>query len=262
MAPPPPVSVFILARNEAQKIGPALESVSWAAEIVVIDSFSTDGTPEIAARHGARVVQLEFRRFGELRQAGIEHTREPWIFSLDSDERCTPEARDEILRLVADPASADAYLVPRRNLLLGRRIRHSGWYPDYRQPQLFRRGRMAYAVEDDVHEGYRLAADGRLGRMRCAIEQIPYRTLAEAIGKMNRYTSLGVPKQVRSGAASGYAKAFFRASWAFFKAYVLQRGFLDGGPGLVISVLRFENSFYKHVKLIEHRQAPDPSPPA
>ena len=88
------------------------------------------------------------------------------------------------------------------------------------------------------------------------------RTLAEAIGKMNRYTSLGVPKQVRSGAASGYAKAFFRASWAFFKAYVLQRGFLDGGPGLVISVLRFENSFYKHVKLIEHRQAPDPSPPA
>ena len=126
--------------------------MSWAAEVVVIDSSSTDRTAEIVAAHGARLVQVEFRKFGELRQAGIEHTTQPWIFSLDSDERCTPEARDEILRIVADPASADAYLVPRRNFLLGREIRHGGWYPDYRQPQLFRRGRMRYAVEDDVHE--------------------------------------------------------------------------------------------------------------
>jgi glycosyltransferase involved in cell wall biosynthesis len=139
----PPVSVFILSRNEELKIGPALESVSWASEVVVIDSFSTDRTLEICANHGARVVQVMFKKFGELRQAGIEHTSGPWIFSLDSDERCTPEARDEILRIAADPASADAYLVPRRNLLLGRTIRHSGWYPDYRQPQLFTRSTRA-----------------------------------------------------------------------------------------------------------------------
>lgn len=251
MVSKPPVSVFILSRNEEQKIGPALESVAWAAEVVVIDSFSTDGTLEIASKHGAIVVQIEFKKFGELRQAGIAHTTQPWILSLDSDERCTPEARDEILRIVADPASADAYLVPRQNFLLGRKIRHGGWYPDYRQPQLFRRGRMRYAAEDDVHEGWVL--EGRLGRMRSPIMQIPYRTLAEAIGKMNRYTSLGVAKQVRAGASSGFLKALFRAKWAFFKAYVLQLGFLDGGPGLVIAVLRFENSFYKHAKLVEHR---------
>ena len=254
MASPPPVSVFILSRNEEQKIAPALESVSWAAEVVVIDSFSTDRTVEIATGHGARVVQVEFKRFGELRQAGIEHTTEPWIFSLDCDERCTPEARDEILRIVADPGSADAYLVPRRNILLGREIRHGGWFPDYRQPQLFRRGRMAYTASDEVHEGWEL--EGRLGRMRSPIVQIPYRTLAEAIGKMDRYTSLGVAKQERLGAKPGYAKAFLRALWAFLKAYVLQLGFLDGGPGLVIAVLRFENSFYKHAKLIERRLAP------
>ncbi len=251
MASPPPVSVFILSRNEEQKIGPALESVSWAAEVVVIDSFSTDRTVEIATARGARVVQVEFRRFGELRQAGIEHTTQPWIFSLDADERCTPEARDEILRIVADAASADAYLVPRRNILLGREIRHSGWFPDYRQPQLFRRGRMTYSASDEVHEGWEL--DGRLGRMRSPIVQIPYRTLSEAIAKMDRYTTLGVAKQERLGAQAGYAQAYFRASWAFFRAYVLQLGFLDGGPGLVIAVLRFENSFYKHAKLLEHR---------
>jgi glycosyltransferase involved in cell wall biosynthesis len=253
MASKPPVSVFILARNEELKIAAALESVSWAAEIVVIDSFSTDGTVEIATGLGARVVQIEFRRFGELRQAGIENTAQPWIFSLDSDERCTPEARDEILRIVADPRSADAYLVPRQNYLMGRKIRHGGWYPDYRQPQLFRRGRMSYAAEDDVHEGWVL--QGRLGRMRHPIVQIPYRTLSEAIGKMNRYTSLGVSRQERLGASSGFAKALLHAKWAFFKAYVLQLGFLDGGPGLVIAMLRFENSFYKHAKLVEHRQS-------
>jgi glycosyltransferase involved in cell wall biosynthesis len=254
MASKPPVSVFILSRNEEKKIGPALDSVSWAAEIVLIDSFSTDRTLEIAARSGARVVQLEFKRFGELRDAGILHTTQPWIFSLDSDERCTPEARDEILRIVADPAAADAYQVPRQNYLLGRKIRHGGWYPDYRQPQLFRRGKLRYAVEDDVHEGWTL--DGRLGTMKNPIEQIPYASLAEAIGKMNRYTSLGVARQERAGASSGYTKGLLRALWAFFKAYVLQLGFLDGGPGLVIAVLRFENSFYKHAKLVEHRLDP------
>ena len=112
MASKPPVSVFILSRNEEKKIGPALESVAWAAEIVLIDSASTDRTVEIAAGHGARVVQVPFSKFGELRNAGIDHTTQPWIFSLDSDERCTPEARDEILRIVSDPASADAYLCP------------------------------------------------------------------------------------------------------------------------------------------------------
>ena len=254
MASKPPVSVFILSRNEELKIGPALESVSWAAEIVLIDSSSTDRTLEIASGRGARVVQVECKRFGELRQAGIEHTTQPCIFSLDSDERCTPEARDEILRIVADPASADAYLVPRRNILLGRTIRHGGWFPDYRQPQLFRRGRMTYTASDEVHEGWVL--DGRLGTMRSAIIQIPYATLSEAISKMDRYTSLGVAKQERQGVSAGFGKAYFRASWAFFKAYVLQLGFLDGGPGLVIAVLRFENSFYKHAKLVEHRLPP------
>ena len=97
---------------------------------------------------------------------------------------------------------------------------------------------------------------GASARWTNSIVQIPYRTLAEAIGKMNRYTSLGVAKQVREGRSTGYVRALLRAKWAFFKSYVLQLGFLDGGPGLVIAVLRFENSFYKHAKLIEHRDPP------
>jgi glycosyltransferase involved in cell wall biosynthesis len=249
MSTRPPVSVFLLTRNEEHKIEAALESVTWAGEIVVIDSFSTDRTLEIARRFGTKIVQVEFQRFGELRQAGINHTSLPWIFSLDADERCTPEARDEILRLVADPNAADAYLVPRRNLLLGRKIRHSGWYPDYRQPQLFRRGRMDYSVEDHVHEGYVL--HGRLGRMDHAIVQIPYRTISEIAQKMDRYTTLRATHLQRRGKTSSFPAAVLRASWAFFRVYVLQLGFLDGAPGFMIALLRFENSFYKHMKLVE-----------
>ena len=111
---------------------------------------------------------------------------------------------------------------------------------------------MTYAAQDDVHEGWTL--EGRLGRMEHPIEQIPYQTLSEAIAKMNRYTSLGVARQERIGASASFTKAILRAKWAFFKAYVLQLGFLDGGPGLVIALLRFENSFYKHAKLVEHRR--------
>lgn len=253
MPPPPPVSVFILARNEEQKIAEALESVSWAGEIVVIDSNSTDRTVEIAREHAARVVQIPFLRFGELRQAGIAHTSMPWIFSLDSDERCTPGARDEILRIVANPNSADAYLVPRRNVFMGREIRHSGWYPDYRQPQLFRRGMMDYATEDHVHEGY--VVKGRLARMTNPIRQIPYSNLSEAIQKMDRYTTLTVAKMSGRSRGRGLLRALLGAKWAFFKAYVLQLGFLDGTPGMVIAILRFENSFYKHMKVADAARA-------
>jgi glycosyltransferase involved in cell wall biosynthesis len=253
MSLPPPVSVFILARNEELKIAAALESVSWAGEIVVIDSNSTDRTVEIARNYAATVVQVPFSRFGELRQAGITHTSMPWIFSLDSDERCTPGARDEILRIIADPGAADAYLVPRHNTFLGKEIHHSGWFPDYRQPQLFRRGRMDYAVGDHVHEGYVLK--GSLGRMKNPIRQIPYRNISEAIQKMDRYTTLNVAKS-GSRNRGGLFRGLFRAKWAFFKAYVLQLGFLDGAPGFVIALLRFENSFYKHMKAAESRARP------
>ena len=245
------ITAYVLTFNEARQIRDVLESLRWADEIIIVDSFSTDGTVAIAREYGAKIISQKFCGFGRLRNFALDAAKHDWIFSLDADERCTPEARDEILRIVADAASADAYLVPRRNILLGREIRHSGWFPDYRQPQLFRRGRMTYSASDEVHEGWEL--DGRLGRMRSPIVQIPYRTLSEAIAKMDRYTTLGVAKQERLGAQAGYAQAYFRASWAFFRAYVLQLGFLDGGPGLVIAVLRFENSFYKHAKLLEHR---------
>ena len=132
------LSVYILAFNEEAKIGDTIKSVTWADEIVVIDSFSTDRTVEISEQLGAKVVQVKFEGFGKLRMAGIEHTSHDWIFSIDSDERCTPDAKTEILSTIGNDQSKDIFFMPRRNIFMGKKIRFCGWYPNYRQPQLFR----------------------------------------------------------------------------------------------------------------------------
>ena len=179
--------------NEAAKIEASVSSVLWADEVLVVDSNSTDGTPALAQALGARVVQVPFTGFGDIRNRALEHCQHEWIFSLDSDERCTAQARDEILATIAGAPAHDAYLVPRRSYMMGRWIKGSGWYPNYRQPQLFRKGAMRYTL-DPVHEGYELLTGKPLGRLSNEIHQIPFRNLEQVIHKMNRYSSLGVQK--------------------------------------------------------------------
>jgi glycosyltransferase involved in cell wall biosynthesis len=256
----PTISAYIIAFNEAAKIKAAVESVLWADEIVVADSNSTDGTAEIAASLGARVVQIPFQGFGELRNRAIEACRCDWIFSLDSDERCTKELRDEILGLIAGAPAHDVYRVPRRNYMMGRWIRGSGWYPNFRQPQLFRQGAMRYRP-DLVHEGYEVLTDKPVGTLRHAVWQIPFRNLEEVIHKVDRYSSLGAqkmtPKKVSMAGAVGHA------SWAFLKHYFFKRGFVDGWAGFVIAFGNFEGTFYRYAKRYEQTQnwAPPPSEP-
>jgi hypothetical protein len=123
---------------------------------------------------------VPFNDFGDLRNRAVEACRYEWIFSLDSDERCTEAVRDEILSLLSGSPARDVYRVPRRNYMMGRRIRGSGWYPNFRQPQLFRKGAMRYTLEP-VHEGYELLSDKPLGMLRNAIWQFPFRDLEEVI---------------------------------------------------------------------------------
>jgi glycosyltransferase involved in cell wall biosynthesis len=254
------ISAYILTFNEAEKIKAAIETVLWADEIVVVDSSSTDGTVEIAERLGARVVQVPFKGFGDLRNQAIEACRYEWIFSLDADERCTEAVRDEVLAILAGLASHDVYRVPRRNYLMGRRIRGSGWYPNFRQPQLFRKGAMRYTLEP-VHEGYEVLSGKPVGTLRNAIWQFPFRNLDEVISKMNRYSTLGAPKLAHKRVSM--ASAFGHAVWAFLKHYIVKAGFIDGWAGFVIAFAYFEVTFYRYAKRYEAAQkwGPPPSGP-
>jgi glycosyltransferase involved in cell wall biosynthesis len=254
------ISAYILAFNEAEKVKAAVESILWADEVVVVDSGSTDDTAEIAAGLGARVVQVPFHGFGDLRNRAIAACSHDWIFSLDADERCTKAVRDEILGLLAGAPPHDVYRVPRRNYMMGRWIRGSGWYPNFRQPQLFRKGSMRYTLEP-VHEGYELIGDKPVGTLDNAIWQFPFRNLEEIIAKANRYSSLGAQKL--AGKRVSMAGAVGHGLWAFLKHYVFKCGFVDGWAGFVIAFGNFEGTYYRYAKRYEQNQnwAPPPSEP-
>jgi len=254
------ISAYILTYNEAEKIEAAVSSVLWADEVVVIDSFSVDRTAAIATSLGARVVEVPFNGFGELRNRAIEACKYDWIFSLDADERCTQAVRDEILGLLAGTPPHDVYLMPRRSYMMGRWIRGSGWYPNFRQPQLFRKGSMRYTFEP-VHEGYEILNGKPAGTLTNAIWQFPFRNLEEVIKKMNRYSTLGAPKL--AGKRVSMAGALGHGLWSFLKHYIFKLGFIDGWAGFVIALGNFEGTFYRYAKRYEAAQdwQPPPSEP-
>jgi glycosyltransferase involved in cell wall biosynthesis len=244
------VSVYIIGYNEEKKIGAAISSViNWADEVVVIDSYSTDKTEEIATNLGAKVVQVNFEGFGKLRNDAMNFCSHPWIFSLDADERCTPEAADEILKIVRadDQNGAVAYLVPRRNYFMGQKIRFSGWYPDYRQPQLFRKGKMTYSLSP-VHEEYEV--HGETGKINNHIWQYPFENLAQMMHKANRYSTLGAQKYLYKKKGS-LRSALTHGVWSFLQTYFFRGGILDGRAGFAIAFYDLYYTFYKYLKLKE-----------
>ena len=243
------ISVYIIAFNEVDKIRDCINSVLWADEIIVADSYSTDGTTEIANELGAKVIHIPFDGYGDLRNKAIKHCSGDWILSLDSDERCTIKVRDEILRLTSNN-SLDIYRIPRKNFFMGKWIKHSGWYPNFRQPQLFKNGKMKY-TSDSVHEGYLSHSSNKIGVLKNHIWQVPFKNIEELMHKSNRYSSLGVVKLQKKGTKGNVTKAFLHGLWSFVKHYIFKLGFLDGGPGFVIAFGNFEGTFYRYIKLYE-----------
>jgi len=256
------VSVYIIAFNESEKISSAINSVLWADEIIVADSYSQDDTAAVAEKLGALVIQIDFHGFGDLRNRAMDACSCDWIFSLDADERCTPEAKEEILKTISDPQALDAYYIPRRNYFMGRWIKHSGFYPDYRQPQLFRKGALVFK-NDPVHEEYTITSDKPAGYLKQPIWQFPYKNLEEILHKANKYSTLGAEKLTRKGRQATMLTALLRGLWCFFHMYFLKKGILDGWPGFLIALGNFEGTYYKYAKLHELQSdwKPPSSPP-
>jgi glycosyltransferase involved in cell wall biosynthesis len=136
----PRLSVIVIALNQEANIAECLASVSFADEIVVVDTGSTDHTVELARTFTDRVLEAPWQGFGRTKNFALDQARGEWVFSLDTDERVQPSLQDQILAVVAADGPLDGYRVARKNYFCGRWIRHLGWYPDYTL-RLFRRGR-------------------------------------------------------------------------------------------------------------------------
>ncbi len=160
------LSVAIITHNEEDNIRDALESVKWADEIVVVDSFSTDRTQVICREYTDRVYSVEWTGFSEQKNRAVSMTRYPWVFVLDADERITETLRDEIIALLRKSPAVDGYFVPRKNYFGNRWIRHGGWWPDYTL-RLFRREKGLFEMRE-VHEAVKL--NGNTGRLKNPIE--------------------------------------------------------------------------------------------
>ena len=247
------LSVYVMAFNEKEKIKDCLESVKWADEIVLMDSFSTDGTVEIARQYGAKIVQKEFIGFGKLRNIALENCSNDWVLSVDADERVTEELKAEIMQKLSEGPKADAYYVPRKSHFLNIWIRHCGWYPDYRQPQFFNRKKMKY-TEQMVHETYEL--DGKIGYLKGHVLQFPFLSLDQFVRKMDRYSSLRAGEMFTDGKKFSIIQMIVNPLAMFFRMYAAKLGFLDGRVGLILSSLYAYYTMMKYIKLWEKYTRP------
>jgi len=234
--------VTLITRDEAAHIEAALASVAWADEIVVVDSGSTDGTADLARRHGARVEVRAWAGYSAQKNYAASIASHDWILSLDADERVTPELAGEIQSLMTSEPSARGYRVPRVSFYLGRWIRGTDWYPDY-QLRLYDR-RAGQWNGRRVHESVTL--DGEPARLNHDLQHFPYRDISQHLATIDRYTTLAAEEMRAAGRTVSLAGLVLHPPFAFLRNYILRGGFGLGGVGFVVSVL---NSYYVFLKL-------------
>ncbi len=257
----PKLSVTIITRDEAANLAAALESVSWADEIVVVDSESTDATVDIARRYTSKVLVRPWPGYVEQKNRAAAEATHDWILSLDADERVTPELAAEIQAILRGEPSAAGYRVPRVTFHLGRWIRSTDWYPDH-QLRLYDR-RRGHWTGKLVHESVKV--DGAPMDLAGELQHYAYRNLSHHLQTMDRYTTLAARQMRDDGRTAGWLDLALHPPAAFLRNYVLRGGFRDGVAGLVISTLNATYVALKFAKLWElcsHSTSTRPAPGA
>jgi glycosyltransferase involved in cell wall biosynthesis len=247
-----PVTATIITFNEAANIEAALASLSWADEIIVVDSESTDSTAEIARKFTDKVIVRPWPGYIAQKNFAAEQASHDWIFSLDADERVTPELAAEITTTLARGPSAAGYRLPRVTFHLGRWMRSTDWYPDY-QLRLYDRRRARWAGKY-VHESVK--ADGPVEYLRNELQHYAYRDVAHHLETMDRYTTLAAKQMFEEGRRAGLFHVIVHPPAAFFRNYVLRGGFRDGKAGLIVSAM---NARYVRLKFAKLRELCSPS---
>ena len=240
-----PVSVTVITRDEAANIEACLASVAWADDVLVVDCGSTDRTVEIAKATGARVIVKDWPGYGAQKNFAATQAAHDWILSVDADERVTPELAAEIRARLAGEIAVAGFRVPRMTFHLGRWIRTTDWYPDY-QLRLYDRRRARWK-ERHVHES--VTADGPVGQLASDLQHYAYRDITHHHQTMDRYTTLAAEDMYAAGRRAGWTDLVLHPPAAFLRNYVLRRGFSDGVPGFIISVMNAHYVFLKFAKL-------------
>ncbi|CAQ86448.1 MULTISPECIES: glycosyltransferase family 2 protein [Photorhabdus] len=246
------LSVVMITQNSADLIRDCLASVSWADEIIVLDSGSSDDTCQIAQAMGAKIFSnTEWPGFGRQRQLAQQYASGDYIFMIDTDERVTPELKASIQQVLNHADNNKVYSCARRNLFLGRFMKHSGWYPD-RVLRLYARDRYQYN-DNQVHESLEthgapvVILKGDLLHLTC-------RDLMEFQRKQLNYAKAWAKQRHEQGKQCSYFSIFSHTFGAFVKTWLLRAGFLDGKQGLILAIVNAQYTFNKYAALWEKRQ--------
>lgn len=245
---PVSLSVCIITLNEQDNLPRCLKSVAGlASQIVVVDSLSTDDTQQIAREAGAEVIERPFEGHVLQKQFALEKAREDWVICLDADEWLDDDLREAVRRVISSegPTGTNGYELNRRNHYLGAWIDHCGWSPEWRL-RLVRRGKARW-TGTDPHD--RLEADGQPARLSGRLCHRPYRSLADHLGTVNRYTDIMVAQRLERGERAPLFALLLRPPARFLKMYLLRAGFLDGWRGFVVSAMGAFYVFLKYAKL-------------
>ncbi len=252
------VTAAIITFNEAKNIRAACESVSWADEVLVVDSESTDETREIASACGARVVNRAWPGFAAQKQFATDEAKYNWVFSLDADERVSDQLRTTIedLLYTSEAQLADGYRVARRSFYMQRWIRGCGWYPDY-QLRLFnrQRGRWAGAY---IHESFKMNEGARIETLKGDLLHYSVHSATEhhrMIGE--RYAPLAARQMYEQGRRTTPLRIATAGALAFTRSFILKGGFRDGLAGYTIARFAAHHAFLKNLLLWELQKDDD-----
>lgn len=241
------LSVTLITLNEEHNLRDCLESVRFADEIILVDSGSRDRTLEIAKEFQVKVFQEPWQGFSGTKNSAQEKAGGDWILNIDADERVTPALRNEIQGILRQGTDCAGFRVPRKNYFCGQWIRHGGWHPNS-QLRLYRKDAGRFAPRE-VHE--QVEVQGRVGTLVQPLEHYTYRSISDYLRRMDRYADLSARQYHKEGRRIGWPAIVFRSWFTFFQMWILKRGFLDGGNGLLLAVLYSQYTFIKYAKLKE-----------
>lgn len=238
------LTAIIPTGNEEHNIEAVLQSVSFADEIMVVDSYSTDRTVELAKKHTDFVIQREYENSASQKNWAIPQANNEWILLVDADERVTPELQAEIQKVLQNP-DKDAYWIYRKNFLMGRRLRFSGWQGD-KVIRLFRKSKCRYE-DKQVHA--EVMVDGSTGFLKNKLEHHTYNGLDSYIAKAYRYSTWGAYDRVEKTKNITLFHLLLKPMFTFFKMYILKLGILDGKVGFIISAHSATYIFQRSLKI-------------
>ena len=236
-------SVAIITKNEEVNLERCLRSVSWADEIIIVDSGSTDATLSIAKKFNAKIYQTDWPGYGLQKQRAFSYCKNDWILSIDADEELSPKLINEIKNCLVDP-QYEAFSIPRPLVFKGKVLRHCTG--QLRQLRLFKKSK-AYITSAKIHE--RIHVKGSVGRLKGDLYHYSFKDIDDILHRINTYSSLGSELGKSKNKSGGLVKALSHSLWTFLKIFIFQGGFRDGVLGFIFAFSFLEGTYYRYLKM-------------